>query len=237
MTIEEFSNEFDVLLNSYATQFSEGLVPNLLEFDEYEKSVFLTKAQEEIVLELYNGTNPKRTSFEEDEENRRHLNPLIKTSIIKEKGSGIPLTPNSFFFRLPPDLWFITYETAYLQDTGLGCYNEKEVSVTPVTQDTLESIRSNPFRRDNKKRVLRLDIEGNIVELISKYNISYYKVRYLAKPTPIILQDLPKTLSINKIQQQTECKLPPTLHKTILERAIRLALISKSLLSRDNTKG
>lgn len=49
MTTEEFSNGFDVLINSYS-----GLGDSL-NFDEYEKSVFLTKAQEEIVEGLYTG--------------------------------------------------------------------------------------------------------------------------------------------------------------------------------------
>ena len=52
MTTEEFSNEFDTLLNSY------GENPSTIELDEYEKSVFLTKAQEEIVIDLYSGKNP-----------------------------------------------------------------------------------------------------------------------------------------------------------------------------------
>ena len=45
MTTEEFSNEFDVLLNSY----SSGGV----EFNEYEKSIFLTKAQEDLSAESF----------------------------------------------------------------------------------------------------------------------------------------------------------------------------------------
>ena len=46
MTNEEFSNEFDILINN----INVGL-----EFDEYEKSVYLTKAQEEVVEGLYTG--------------------------------------------------------------------------------------------------------------------------------------------------------------------------------------
>lgn len=54
MTNEEFSNEFDTLINSNSTISLYGMeLP--LEFDEYEKSVFLTKAQEEIVEGLYTG--------------------------------------------------------------------------------------------------------------------------------------------------------------------------------------
>ena len=42
MTTQEFSNEFDVLYNNIMSNQAPGL-------DEYEKSVFLTKAQNEIL--------------------------------------------------------------------------------------------------------------------------------------------------------------------------------------------
>ena len=54
MTTEEFSNEFDTLLNSYSTTEEPT---NTIELDEYEKSVFLTKAQEDVVIDMYNGKN------------------------------------------------------------------------------------------------------------------------------------------------------------------------------------
>ena len=50
MTTEEFSNEFEVLLNSYASKQPNTVLD--LQFDEYEKSVFLTKAQEELVTHI-----------------------------------------------------------------------------------------------------------------------------------------------------------------------------------------
>ena len=42
MTTSEFSNEFDVLYNNIASNAAPGI-------NEYEKSVFLTRAQSEIV--------------------------------------------------------------------------------------------------------------------------------------------------------------------------------------------
>ena len=42
----EMSNEMDVLLSAYTLDVAIVL-------DEYEKSVYLTKAQEDIVLEIY----------------------------------------------------------------------------------------------------------------------------------------------------------------------------------------
>lgn len=66
MTNEEFSNEFDTLINSNSTIKPFGIDSTLLEFDEYEKSMFLTKAQDEIVESLYTG-KLIGDSFEETE--------------------------------------------------------------------------------------------------------------------------------------------------------------------------
>ena len=71
------------------------------------------------------------------------------------------------------------------------------MEVVPTAQDDLYKTSRNPFRGPNKRRVLRLDVEGKVVELISKFDIDKYQIRYLAKPEPIILIDLPEDLSIN----------------------------------------
>lgn len=230
MTIEEFSNEFDTLLNSYSVldKFGKGENPATIELDEYEKSVFLTKAQEEIVIDLYSGKNPLEDSFEKTEEVRRYLSDLIKTYTTTEKKVGYTgLSKTSIFFELPKDLWFITYESAGLEDSRLGCMNGEEISVIPVTQDDYFRISKNPFRGANKRRALRLDIGNGIVEIVSEYNIGRYLVRYVARPEPIVLTDLPDNLSINEVSTKTECELNPVIHRAILERAVKLAIISR----------
>ena len=231
MTTEEFSNEFDTLLNSYSVidKFSKEENPSTIELDEYEKSVFLTKAQEEIIIDLYNGKNPLGDSFEKTEEVRRYLSDLIKTYTTTEKKTGyVGLSKTSIFFELPEDLWFITYESAGLEDSRLGCMNGKEISVIPISQDDYFRISSNPFRGSNKRRALRLDNGNGIVEIVSEYNIDRYLVRYIARPDPIILTDLPDNLSINKVSEKTECKLNPVIHRAILEKAVKLAILSKA---------
>ena len=229
MTTEEFSNEFDTLLNSHSTssQFDFGN-PTIIELDEYEKSVFLTKAQEEIVIDLYNGKNPLGDSFEKTEEIRRYLSDLIKTYVTSDKVDGYTgLSKNSVFFELPKDLWFITYESVDLEDDDLGCMNGEEISVIPVTQDDYSRISKNPFKGANERRALRLDLSNKIVEIISKYNVGKYLVRYMSRPDPIVLIDLSDDLSINEVSTKTECMLNPAIHRAILERAVQLALISK----------
>ena len=217
MTNEEFSNEFDILINN----INVGL-----EFDEYEKSMFLTKAQEDVVTSLYRG-NLIGESFERTEELRRYLSDLVNTYNTNEKLECDGITNNSYFFKIPKDILFITYEAVVSQDEKLGCSKNTTMEVVPVTQDEFHRIRNNPFRMPNKRRVLRLDIQNQIVELISYYEIDKYIIRYLKKPDPIILTDLPQGLSINEKSKATECKLNPAIHRTILEVAVNMAIKSR----------
>lgn len=229
MTTEEFSNEFDTLLNSYSDIPPYGREHRLLlTLDEYEKSVFLTNAQEEIVIGMYNGKNPFGDSFERTEEIRRYLSDLIKTYTTTDKKVGYTgLSKSSVFFELPDDLWFITYEAVNLKDDGLGCMSGEDISVIPITQDEYHRIRKNPFRGTNERRALRLDLSGKVVEIVSKYDVESYLVRYLSRPAPIILTNLTDNLSINGISVKTECELNPVIHRAILERAVKLAIISR----------
>jgi hypothetical protein len=229
MTNQEFSDQFDTLISAYYNTPEFGNIDSLA-FDEYEKSVFLTRAQEEIVLELYNGKNVFNESFEDTEEIRRLLSSLIKTySSNSPLTSQEPISTYSIFFEIPGDVWFITYESAKFKDNRLGCLDGGEAIVVPVSQDAFHKTKDNPFRGPNKTRVLRLDNNGNKVELVSKYNLESYLMRYVSKPNPIILIDLPDGLEIDNTSTKTECELHPALHKIILERATRAALQSKMI--------
>lgn len=224
MTNEEFSNEFDTLINSNSSSLPL-LTP--LGFDEYEKSVFLTKAQESVVISLYKGTLTG-DSFEKTEELRRYLDSLVKTYSTDAQVVGKVLTSNSYLFSLPKGTWFITYEAVESKDKRLSCAKSSIMEVVPVSQDELYKTLRNPFRMPNERRVLRLDAEGNTVELISVYNIDKYWIRYLSKPDPIILIDLPEGITINGESKATECKLNPAIHRVILEMAVSLALKSRT---------
>lgn len=232
MTTEEFSNEFDILLNSYSHSQQYGNIDSIA-VNEYEKSVFLTKAQEALVISLYNGLNAQGQSFEKTEQAKRTLSKLVKTYYTSTKISDIKrLTNNSVVYKLPEDLWFITYESVKFDSPQNSCDDFINVMVKPITQDQLHIILKNPFTGANNHRVLRLDIEDNMVELISKYNINEYCIRYVSKPHPIILENLPQELSINGINVKSECSLTPLVHKEILDRAVQLALMSKSIATK-----
>lgn len=226
MTNKEFSDGFSTLLNSF------GITPNIT-LDEYEKSTFLTNAQEQLIIDIYSGRNIiYGKSFEQTEEIRRYLSNLVETYETSTKVIGkLGLSKDSVFFEIPQDTWFITYEVALLKDSRLGCLDGIEASVVPLPQDDLYRAKDNPFRGPSKDRVLRLDIKSDLAELISKYNVDKYLMRYISQPTPIILVDLPDGLSINGISTESECELNPVVHRAILERAVQLAIISKTQLT------
>lgn len=231
MTVEEFSNSFDTLLNSYALtpNFGEETSKQTIALDEYEKSVFLTKAQEEIVLGLYNGKNPYGDIFEGTEELRRYLSDLTAEKFLKpitnSSGTPLGLESKSKFFTLPEDLWFITMESVVVDNSKCGA--ETIMKVYPVKQDEYQVIRDNPFRGANDRRALRLDLSEGNVEIICKYLVSVYYIRYIKKVSPIILIDLSDGLSIEGQSKAKDCILHEALHQKILDRAVQLALQSK----------
>lgn len=215
MTTQEFSNEFDVLYNNIMSNQAPGL-------SEYEKSVLLTQAQESFIIDIYTGKYNK-DSFEGTEEVTSYLNTLVKDINITSTIGGEGMTKYSRFYQLPDDLWYITYESVTFNDASLGCKDGCNAIVKPTTQDEFYSINRNPFRGANDKRVLRL-IKDNKSEIISKYNISAYHIRYISKPSPIILEDLSSYgTSIGGITEVTECKLNPASHRMILNKAVQLA--------------
>lgn len=232
MTTEEFSDQFDTFLNSYNVQagFGEGASKQAgIVLDEYEKSVFLTKAQSVLIISLYSGKNSSGEGFEATEEERRYLANLLKANTIQPISSAagiVGMGSNSKFFTLPEDCWYITYEAVNLADAKCDAYNPMEVY--PVTQDDYNRTKRNPFRGPNDRRALRLDLSDGVVEIVSKYTISSYYVRYLKKPRPIILRDLPDGLSIEGLCAETGCELHEALHHRILEMAVAMAVSSRA---------
>lgn len=209
MTLTEFSTQFDVLYNNISSNQAPGLT-------EYEKSVFLTQAQEAVILDLYKGT--AGDSFETTEEVTRYLSSLVTTY------SNTELTSSDFMFNtkeskvsLPNDVLFITYQAAQVDG--------RDVIVVPTRQDSLYNELNNPFKGPNKNRVLCLSEEGGIT-LYSKDNIDKYYMKYLYKPYPIILENAYEEsgLTINGKSDSEEVDwLPESLHTQILLRAVQIA--------------
>lgn len=205
MTLEELSNEFDVIVNSYDN--SQSLV-----FNEYEKSIYLTKAQEYIIKDLYR-------NYEGTEELNSYLKTLIKDkTYLIEDSTNIELDyPNNFLYILK--------EYANINTT---CKSNNIVDVLPITQDEYNEVVGNPFR-GSKSKVLRL--EENKIKLITDLPIISYTMTYLSNPSPIILVDLPNGLTINnESKKSTTIETSESIHREILDKAVQLAIQSKTLL-------
>ena len=236
MNITEFSDSFTTLLDSYKHRSNFGEIASAdIVLDEYEKSIFLTDAQEDLVREYYSGRGIK-DSFEETEETRRALAELVIHAeiTVSEAIPSSVLTKHSYIFDLPKKLWYIVYEGAILDLEGSGACEEalngigEGAIIIPARYDELHSLLNNPFRGPKGNRVLRLDKAANQVELIAtNHPVAKYIIRYIEQPSPIILIDLPDELNIRNYNTATECKLPTQLHQIILERAVANAVRSK----------
>lgn len=242
MNTKEFSEGFDTLVSSYRRfkDFDKQEILDSIEFDEFEKSFYLTKSQEEIVISLYNGKNPFGESFESTEEMRRSLDGLVNTAHLNReniaRASTIALGEENLqdvCYKLPDDLMFITLEQIVINGYPKSCFNGTRVNVQPVTQDEYNKIRNNPFKGPTRYKALRLDpgYAGTVrvVELISKYGFEEYIVRYIRRPLPIILEDLPNGLTIDGRNEETQCELPSEIHHKILEGAVLMALRAKGI--------
>lgn len=224
MTTSEFSTEFDILYDNISSNAAPGI-------DKYEKSVYLTKAQLEIVKN-YNGLiNKYSKSFDGSDKRRIDLKELIKnyksTSIITDANN---INTNAKFFTIPTDVFLIKYEKGSFND---GC--DRQLDIIPVTLDEFNVNIKNPFKRPNKKVAWRLDYstieEEPVVEIVSSENITEYHLRYLKYPDPIILTDLESdpdfegmNLTIDGQTDEQTCKLDKEIHPEILDRAVELAV-------------
>lgn len=221
--VTEWSLEFDQLYNNITSNQAPGLT-------EYEKSVRLTRAEWDVVVMLYKGSLGR--SFEETEDLTHYLD-----SLVNQYESCSPITnapkvvSSSQVFELPEDMLFRTLEKCTISVDGCGSV---DAIVVPVTQDEYWRTSRNPFKKQNRNRVLRLSYGASdeftdglttvqYSELISDFPVESYMVRYVKKPEPIILVDLEDGLSIDGETKAKTCKLPEALHQTILAEAVRAA--------------
>ena len=226
MTTGEFNNEFDIYYNSIASNSAPGL-------DLYEKSVYLTKAQLEIVKNHFNPRGNKyQVGFEGNSKRRVDLQNLITSGKSVNKITADGLNDNSTFFTIPNETYIIIQEECKVDSSNL-CVNDKYLKVVPKTHDEYNTQINNPFKKPNNKLAWRIDnglLNGvSNVEIISEYDLKEYKFKYIVYPSPIVLTNLTtlypgEGLSIDGVTIEQTCKLNEGIHREILDRAVELAL-------------
>jgi len=224
MTTIEFSNEFDILYDSIASLGAPDL-------DEYEKSVFLTKAQLEIVKEVNGDQNKYGTSFEGSDKRRADLRALVVNYTVAPTATTTGLSSNSYTATLPSKVFLIKFEVGWY--TPVGCTDKASMEIIPLKYDEYHDKTRNPFRKPDYRNGFRLDIESSngskVVELLADRPIDSYQIRYIKYPKPIVLSDLDAIqtgLSIDGAKSVTECELDEELHREILDRSVQLAMLA-----------
>ena len=225
MTTQEFSNEFDVLYNNIMSNQAPGL-------DEYEKSVFLTKAQLEILKNYFNPKGNKYgQGFDENAKRQIDFSTLItvdKPSQYTPTGDYVKFDDRSQLYKMPPDILLMLNETGINTVDGVN----RLISIVPMNYEEYARLMSKPWKQPLKNQGWRLFHSTGGVDFVSeiviKYNSSLadYKIRYVKRPKPIILANLAdeySNVSIEGIATITECELDPIIHPEILQRAVELA--------------
>lgn len=208
-TSEEWSVNFDLIYNNISSNQSPGLT-------EYEKSVFLTQAQEAVILDLYKGISGD--AFETTEEVTRYLSSLVLTDELQQSKSTTENNIKTYSYYLPDDVWFITYQSGNItiDDTN---NIKRDVIVVPSKQDSLFKDLNNPFKGPNKNKILSIS-EEEYITLYSKYDINKFYIKYLKRPNPIVLEDSEYPISG---VSDFNVEIPESLHNQVLNQAVQFA--------------
>lgn len=122
----------------------------------------------------------------------------------------------------------------------------KDFVIVPISYKEYDREMSKPYAQPLKKQAWRLfqnqatgfDINS---ELIPRFNVKeetssgteptyksfVYKIRYVKRPQPIVLEDLPNDLEIDGVTKESACELNPIIHTDILNKAVELAVATR----------
>lgn len=224
MTTNEIRDRFNLQYNSLnGNQLAPG-------FDDYELSLYLTKAHKEIIDECYSGTkaNNYLDGFQSNEMNRHTLNRYIghfETKILYDSGR----TLGGFIVgivQLSEDVLYIINEHVR--------FNGKDILVKPTTYDEILIVTENPYRRPSLDRALKLEDydyqnKESLQILVHDKNITDYHCYYIKNPEPIILSDLSLIPAAFAIEGKNTENIPIQLTENyhlldmVINRAVELA--------------
>jgi hypothetical protein len=184
MQLSTLSDLFDTKLNTY-----EGGV----EKDEYEKSLYLTTAQD-----MYYDAILK--AFEETNTVSEQIDRLLKTVVVETFTDDLFGGKVAQFTMMVRKV--LREKVLYTDDDEtIPKYQGKSMQVREERLSEIESSLKNPFRTPGEHYVLRAIEETTTYNKVSLYippetAIAEYTATLATEPPPIILEDLPDGLSI-----------------------------------------
>lgn len=226
-------NMFDVLYNNITSNQAPGL-------NAYEKSIFLTKAQDEIVKNYFNPKskgNNVQEGFDGNPKRQVDFSMLTKVYTDTDTVSRGIFDPraNTMSHSLPEDLFMAINETMKVRRNNVDVI----LQVIPIRFDEYTRLMSKPYKRPLKYQAWRLinNDDSNKADIIvgPKDNPLLYTLRYIRRPKPIIVSDL-DGLTIEGEGSTSGCELDQILHEEILQRAVELAKVAWTATGQDNVQ-
>lgn len=225
MTIREMSEEFNLIYNQVNSNQAPGI-------DEFEKSQFLTKAQDEIIKAYFDPRGNKfLEGFDNGQKRQYDFSLLVVNKTLDRCIDDVePYDPRAFVYLMPNDL-FLTLNESVVETSGNQTYIYQ---VIPITYEQYGVLMQKPYQYPTKRAVWRLitnqvqtfnksytdptnsqnaqqqSIEKSgytksltkelytCCEVIGRFknnynqstNVPEYRMRYVKRPTPIILVNL-----------------------------------------------
>lgn len=209
MTKEEMSNEFDILYNQVNSNQAPGV-------DEYEKTVFLTKAQDDVIKMYF---DPRGNKFQEGFDGSQKRQYDFSTIITKgtlTRTTEDTYDPRAISFKFPED-YFLSINESIVEKMS----NREDIvyQIIPISYYDYGRLMQKPYQYPPKRSVWRLitenkvihtqssgnltpspslppmredDIANTICEIIGRFvnpDSIEYRMRYVKKPLPILLED------------------------------------------------
>jgi hypothetical protein len=204
MTTAEFKDELNVIYENINKNGAPGL-------DDYEISVILTHAQE-MFLRAMVAQDPSANEF-----------PAL-ISVVTITGPTTSGIDSGYSFNIPSD-WMILLDGKVLNTSG------DELRVRPISSDVYAMKLSKPYSYPPRRTAWRLpQQEGSNTAAEIRVRPGFipttYRLRYLRKPTPIIVTNLAvltPPASIDGLTAVTECEFSVQYHREILKFAATLA--------------
>jgi len=197
MIVQEISDRFDYALKKSVS----GLA-----LDEYNKSLYLTKAQLEFVRNIVK-------VYEYTDEMRHILAPLVQTTTL-----------NSGNFTQTAD-YYTTSDV--LNNTVLEVVFERlngSIPLIPLDHNDIHYTINNPFRSPNNKIAYRVTVDDEW-RIYTDQTLTAYLYTWVKYPDPIVLEDFTGTdLEISGVVVPTTSELTDDVVIQIISRAVDLSI-------------
>jgi hypothetical protein len=152
MGTREFETSFDVLYNN----ISSNKAPSL---NAYEKSVFLTKAQDELVKNYFFSSGEGLKGFDGNQKRQIDFSYLLVNMAGIYDGTDVvpQIDHRSYIFKLPSNmqiLFIVNEALQFVYNEGTSVYESRQV--VPISYDEYTRLMQRPYKEPLKNQAWRL---------------------------------------------------------------------------------